>query len=130
MLCTGFKIQRTKENSFSRILGEFLLIQILFFFLIRHYPGPSLCQAFFLLTFHSRCRVVSAEGPLFDQPFYSVTLPENKRVGSPVTRVEAQSPSGNDVIYNLVAGNTYGHFDLDYETGRRPSILFWGAFMD
>lgn len=71
------------------------------------------------LTFSSYIdRVVSSEGPMFTAARYETSLPENAAEGTPVVRVEAASPSGEPVMYTIVAGNTEENFVLDYSTGK------------
>ena len=71
-------------------------------------------------------RVVSAEGPLFSQPVYHVSVAEDTLVGAPITRVTAESPSGAPLVYTVVAGDPNRIFSLDYSTGRHPThYLSW-----
>lgn len=62
--------------------------------------------------------MVSSEGPMFTTAHYEATVPENAAVGTPVVRVEAASPSGEPIMYTIVAGNTEEQFGLDYSTGK------------
>ncbi|XP_042236772.1 protocadherin Fat 1-like, partial [Homarus americanus] len=66
---------------------------------------------------HVLIRVVSAEGPMFTSARYFGTVPEDAPQGTPVTRVEAASPSGEPIMYTIVAGNINEEFALDYSTG-------------
>lgn len=75
-------------------------------------------------------RVVSSEGPMFTTAHYEASVPENAAVGTPVVRVEAASPSGEPIMYTIVAGNTEEQFGLDYSTGKgmsrtNPSCGCW-----
>lgn len=71
-----------------------------------------------MLTCPSRVpRVVSSEGPMFTAARYEAAVPENAAKGTPVVRVEAASPSGEPIMYTIVAGNTEELFGLDYSTG-------------
>ncbi|XP_050706085.1 protocadherin Fat 1-like [Eriocheir sinensis] len=66
---------------------------------------------------HVLIRVVSSEGPMFTAARYEAAVPENAAKGTPVVRVEAASPSGEPIMYTIVAGNTEELFGLDYSTG-------------
>ncbi|XP_050721222.1 fat-like cadherin-related tumor suppressor homolog [Eriocheir sinensis] len=66
---------------------------------------------------HVLIRVVSSEGPMFTAARYEAAVPENAAEGTPVVRVEAASPSGEPIMYTIVAGNIEELFGLDYSTG-------------
>ncbi|XP_050710199.1 protocadherin Fat 1-like, partial [Eriocheir sinensis] len=66
---------------------------------------------------HVLIRVVSSEGPMFTAARYEAAVPENAAKGTPVVRVKAASPSGEPIMYTIVAGNTEELFGLDYSTG-------------
>ena len=63
-------------------------------------------------------RVVSAEGPLFSQPVYHVSVAEDTALGTAITRVVAESPSGSLLVYTVVSGDPSRIFSLDYSTGK------------
>ncbi|XP_064099968.1 fat-like cadherin-related tumor suppressor homolog isoform X2 [Macrobrachium nipponense] len=66
---------------------------------------------------HVMIRVVSAEGPIFSSARYAVSINEDAPKGTPVVRVEAESPSADPIMYTIVAGNAEELFALDYATG-------------
>ena len=55
---------------------------------------------------------------MFTAARYEAAVPENAAQGTPVVRVEAASPSGEPVMYTIVAGNDEELFGLDYSTGK------------
>ena len=55
---------------------------------------------------------------MFTAARYEASVPENAAEGTPIVRVEAASPSGEPVMYTIVAGNTEERFALDYSTGK------------
>lgn len=76
-------------------------------------------------------RVVSAEGPLFDQALYSVSVSEDTLIGSAIAQVKASTSSNNPLIYTLSsAGDTEGLFKLDYQTGNFSYIFNSDYFID
>ncbi|XP_071532452.1 fat-like cadherin-related tumor suppressor homolog isoform X3 [Panulirus ornatus] len=66
---------------------------------------------------HVMIRVVSAEGPMFTSALYLASVAEDAQEGTPVARVEAASPTGEPIMYTIVAGNINEEFALDYSTG-------------
>lgn len=62
--------------------------------------------------------MVSSDGPMFTAARYEAAVPENAAEGTPVVRVEAASPSGEPIMYTIVAGNAEEQFGLDYSTGK------------
>ena len=62
-------------------------------------------------------KVMNKAMPVFEQPFYSVSIPENIQMHAAVTTVEAKSPNGRKLIYSIEKGNIYGEFAVDFSTG-------------
>ncbi|CAL4242821.1 unnamed protein product, partial [Meganyctiphanes norvegica] len=66
-------------------------------------------------------RVVSAEGPVFSSPTYSITVPEDISVGSAITTIDAQAATKNSLVFSIIQGNMNEEFYLDYNTGLKSS---------
>lgn len=60
---------------------------------------------------------------MFTAARYEAAVPENAPEGTPVVRVEAASPSGEPIMYTIVAGNTDEQFGLDYSTGKSMTSI-------
>lgn len=56
--------------------------------------------------------------PMFDQPFYSVSVPENVQLYSTLITIFASSPTGGKLVYSIIKGDDYGEFGVDFNTGR------------
>ena len=57
--------------------------------------------------------------PIFDEPYYRVTVPENLPLHGAVTTIEARSPTGGKLIYSISGGDVYGEFAVDFNTGKK-----------
>lgn len=56
--------------------------------------------------------------PVFDKQFYSMSVPENVELQSPLgVPLQASSPLGRKLIYTIVEGNDLEEFALDFNTG-------------
>ena len=62
-------------------------------------------------------RVMNEATPVFDQRIRTVTIPENLVIHSVVTTIEADSPTGQKIIYSIFDGDVYGEFAVDFITG-------------
>lgn len=53
--------------------------------------------------------------PLFKKQVYSDTVPENVEINTPLSlSIEADSPHGRKLIYDIVSGNDNDEFALDF----------------
>ena len=66
---------------------------------------------------HVVIRVMNEATPIFDERFRVVSIPENLALHSVVTTIEAQSPTGQKIIYSIFEGDVYGEFAVDFVTG-------------
>ncbi|XP_061473408.1 protocadherin Fat 2 [Rhineura floridana] len=55
--------------------------------------------------------------PLFQSLFYTVKVPENIPLYTPVLHIQARSPEGLRLIYNIVEEGALKHFNIDFKTG-------------
>lgn len=63
-------------------------------------------------------KVVDRSMPVFDKQFYSMSVPENVELQSPLgVPLQASSPLGRKLIYTIVEGNELEEFALDFNTG-------------
>ena len=61
--------------------------------------------------------VMSPATPTFEQPFYTVEIPESLPLGSVALTVHAQSPTGGKLIYSITSGDKYDEFAVPFSTG-------------
>ncbi|XP_048851790.1 protocadherin Fat 1a isoform X3 [Brienomyrus brachyistius] len=62
-------------------------------------------------------RVVDNAVPVFEKTFYSVEIPENVQLHTPVVHVQASDSEGPRVIYTIEQGDPLRHFSIDFNTG-------------
>ncbi|OCT88214.1 protocadherin Fat 2 [Xenopus laevis] len=55
--------------------------------------------------------------PIFQSLYYKVTVPENILVNTPILHIQARSPEGFRVIYNIVENEVLVLFNIDFKTG-------------
>ncbi|XP_071780759.2 protocadherin Fat 3 [Centroberyx gerrardi] len=61
--------------------------------------------------------VVNKAMPVFDKPFYGVTVREDVAISTPVLYINATSPEGQSVIYTITDGDPSLQFDIGFDTG-------------
>ncbi|XP_043925348.1 protocadherin Fat 2 [Protopterus annectens] len=61
--------------------------------------------------------VRNKSNPLFQSPYYAVTVSETISVYTPILHVQARSPEGFRVVYNLVGEESFKYFSIDFKTG-------------
>ena len=62
-------------------------------------------------------KVMNKATPVFGEPFYTVTIPEDIPLGSTVITIEANSPTDGKLIYSISDGDIYGEFAINFNTG-------------
>lgn len=62
-------------------------------------------------------RVLSKAMPVFDRPFYSVSVHEDVPVSTAILNVNATSPQHENLVYTLVNVDAWLPFDIDFHTG-------------
>ncbi|KAM8974291.1 protocadherin Fat 2 isoform 2-T2 [Pelodytes ibericus] len=55
--------------------------------------------------------------PIFQSLYYTVAVPENVPVYTPILHIQARSPEGFRVIYNIVENEALALFSMDFKTG-------------
>ena len=71
--------------------------------------------------------VVNRAMPIFVEPYYSTSVPENVQSFTPILTVSARSPMGNSLVYSIVSGDEYGEFAVDFNIGElTPGRCFSG----
>uniref|UniRef100_A0A8C5MTU4 FAT atypical cadherin 2 n=1 Tax=Leptobrachium leishanense TaxID=445787 RepID=A0A8C5MTU4_9ANUR len=55
--------------------------------------------------------------PIFQSLYYTVTVPENVAIFTPILHIQARSPEGFRVIYNIVENGAFALFSIDFKTG-------------
>ncbi|XP_028574146.2 protocadherin Fat 2 [Podarcis muralis] len=55
--------------------------------------------------------------PLFQSLFYTVKVPENIPLYTSILHIQARSPEGLRLIYNIVEEGALKHFNIDFKTG-------------
>uniref|UniRef100_A0A3B4YYD2 FAT atypical cadherin 3 n=1 Tax=Seriola lalandi dorsalis TaxID=1841481 RepID=A0A3B4YYD2_SERLL len=61
--------------------------------------------------------VVNKAMPVFDKPFYGVTVREDVDISTSVLCINATSPEGQSVIFSITDGDTALQFDIGFDTG-------------
>lgn len=61
--------------------------------------------------------VVNKAMPVFDKPFYGVTVREDAAVSTSVLCINATSPEGQSVIFTITDGDPSFQFDIGFDTG-------------
>ncbi|XP_077182634.1 protocadherin Fat 2 isoform X2 [Paroedura picta] len=61
--------------------------------------------------------VRNKSNPLFQSLYYNVKVPENIPLYTPVLHVQARSPEGLRLIYNIVEKEVLKQFNIDFKTG-------------
>ncbi|XP_064610099.1 protocadherin Fat 1-like isoform X2 [Liolophura sinensis] len=72
-------------------------------------------------------KVITKATPVFSQQYYSVSIPENIQLHSPVISLQAGSPNGQKLIYSITKGDKYGEFAVDFNTDMDvlgPCVLY------
>lgn len=90
--------------------------EILFYF---YFVGATPCYSEAIVN----VKVVDRSMPVFDKQFYSMSVPENVELQSPLgIPMQASSPLGRKLIYTIVEGNEFEEFALDFNTGTLKNI--------
>ncbi|XP_043545771.1 protocadherin Fat 1a isoform X3 [Chiloscyllium plagiosum] len=61
--------------------------------------------------------VINKAMPVFEKPFYSIEIPEDIQLHTPVVYVQANSPEGPRVIYSIADGDPFNQFTINFNTG-------------
>nr|XP_020476445.1 protocadherin Fat 1 isoform X3 [Monopterus albus] len=62
-------------------------------------------------------RVVNKAMPVFERPFYSIEIPENIQLHTPVLHVQASDSEGPRTVYTISEGDPFEQFSIDFNTG-------------
>lgn len=55
--------------------------------------------------------------PLFDKPFYGITVREDVAISTSVLGINATSPEGQSIIFTITDGDPSFQFDIGFDTG-------------
>lgn len=61
--------------------------------------------------------VVNKATPVFERPFYSIEVPENIQLHTPVLHVQANDSEGPRIVYTISEGDPFKQFSIDFNTG-------------
>ncbi|XP_053703162.1 protocadherin Fat 3 isoform X3 [Synchiropus splendidus] len=61
--------------------------------------------------------VVNKAMPVFDKPFYGITVGEDVAVSTPVLTINATSSEGQNIVFTIADGDPWLHFDIGFDTG-------------
>ncbi|XP_041947685.1 protocadherin Fat 3 isoform X2 [Alosa sapidissima] len=61
--------------------------------------------------------VVNKAMPVFEKPFYGISVLEDIPVSTPILSINATSPEGQNIIYTIVDGDPFLQFDIGFDTG-------------
>ena len=62
-------------------------------------------------------KIMNKATPVFDEPFYEVSIPENVPMHTAILTVEAVSPTNQKLIYSISNGDVYSEFAVHFNTG-------------
>ncbi|XP_028838817.1 protocadherin Fat 3 isoform X3 [Denticeps clupeoides] len=61
--------------------------------------------------------VVNKAMPVFEKPFYGISVTEDIPVLTSILSINATSPEGQNIIYTIVDGDPFLQFDIGFDTG-------------
>lgn len=61
--------------------------------------------------------VVNKAMPVFDKPFYGITVREDVAVSTSVLGINATSPEGQSIIFTITDGDPSFQFDIGFDSG-------------
>uniref|UniRef100_A0A673ATT1 FAT atypical cadherin 3b n=1 Tax=Sphaeramia orbicularis TaxID=375764 RepID=A0A673ATT1_9TELE len=61
--------------------------------------------------------IVNKAMPVFDKPFYGVTVREDVAISTSILSINATSPEGQSVIFTITDGDLSLQFDIGFDTG-------------
>ncbi|XP_036372790.1 protocadherin Fat 1a isoform X3 [Megalops cyprinoides] len=61
--------------------------------------------------------VVNKAVPVFERPFYSIEIPENIQLHTPVVHVQANDSEGPRIVYTISEGDPLSQFSINFNTG-------------
>uniref|UniRef100_A0A3B1ITV3 FAT atypical cadherin 1a n=1 Tax=Astyanax mexicanus TaxID=7994 RepID=A0A3B1ITV3_ASTMX len=61
--------------------------------------------------------VVNKAIPVFEKPFYSLEIPENIQLHTPIVHVQASDSEGSRIVYTISEGDPYSQFSINFNTG-------------
>lgn len=61
--------------------------------------------------------VVNRAMPIFEKPFYSIEIPENIQLHTPVLHVQANNSESPRIVYTITEGDPFKQFSIDFNTG-------------
>lgn len=61
--------------------------------------------------------VINKAMPVFDKPFYGITVREDVPVSTPVLGINATSPEGQSIIFTITDGDPSFQFDIGFDSG-------------
>ncbi|XP_030643540.1 protocadherin Fat 1a isoform X2 [Chanos chanos] len=61
--------------------------------------------------------VVNKAIPVFEKPFYSLEIPENIQLHTPVVHVQASDSEGPRIVYTISEGDPLNQFSINFNTG-------------
>ncbi|TWW58827.1 protocadherin Fat 1a isoform X4 [Takifugu flavidus] len=61
--------------------------------------------------------VVNKAMPVFEKAFYTIEIPENIQLHTPVLHVQANDSEGPRVVYTISEGDPFKQFSIDFNTG-------------
>ncbi|XP_076869832.1 protocadherin Fat 1a isoform X3 [Brachyhypopomus gauderio] len=61
--------------------------------------------------------IVTKSIPVFEKPFYSLEMPENIQLNTPIVHVQVNDSEGPRVVYTISEGDPYSQFSIGFSTG-------------
>uniref|UniRef100_A0AAR2L2E2 FAT atypical cadherin 1a n=1 Tax=Pygocentrus nattereri TaxID=42514 RepID=A0AAR2L2E2_PYGNA len=61
--------------------------------------------------------IVNKAIPVFEKPFYSLEIPENIQLHTPIVHVQASDSEGPRIVYTISEGDPYSQFSINFNTG-------------
>uniref|UniRef100_A0A8C7P4Z4 FAT atypical cadherin 1a n=1 Tax=Oncorhynchus mykiss TaxID=8022 RepID=A0A8C7P4Z4_ONCMY len=61
--------------------------------------------------------IVNKAMPVFEKAFYSIEIPENIQLHTPVVHVQATDSEGPKIVYTISEGDAFSQFSINFNTG-------------
>uniref|UniRef100_A0AAZ3QH85 Protocadherin Fat 1 n=1 Tax=Oncorhynchus tshawytscha TaxID=74940 RepID=A0AAZ3QH85_ONCTS len=61
--------------------------------------------------------IVNKAMPVFEKAFYSIEIPENIQLHTPVVNVQATDSEGPKIVYTISEGDAFSQFSINFNTG-------------
>ncbi|XP_056372827.1 protocadherin Fat 2 [Hyla sarda] len=121
---SDLKYQLKEDHKYFRIdpsLGDIILKQPFDYEALNQYVLKVIVRDHGKIALEAEEQVIiivrNKSNPIFQSLYYKVTVPENVPAYTPILHIQARSPEGFRVIYNIVENEALSLFSIDFKTG-------------